>query len=227
MVKHYKPLIILFFLLLSNVLMAGLGISYDDASQGIKFINNDDLADQVLIEQSGLNEKRFLATGGSIALDAGTASGLSVSAGNDVHAPGMISFASTLNIEINGTLPGQYTQSTTIDLTGVTLIITGSYVPTGNEVFTIVINQSSSPVTGHFNSLPEGAEIVNFLGSHLSATITYQGGACCDVVITVESPRPPPPPQPTPTPVPLSGVFPYISFLLMLSFMILRFRRVS
>ncbi len=139
--------------------------------------------------------------------------------GTDVTA-GMLSFASALSLEINGILPGveydQLTVNAGINLTGVELIFTGSYLPLGNEIFTIVNNQGTAPVIGHFNSLPEGAEIVNFLGGVLNATITYVGGDGNDVVITVD----PPPP------VPLSGLALYLSLLLMLSFLMLRFRKV-
>jgi hypothetical protein len=56
----------------------------------------------------------------------------------------------------------------------------------------VIINNdgTADPVTGTFNGLPEGATILNFLGSPLKATITYTGGDGNDVVLTAAAPVP-------------------------------------
>lgn len=100
-----------------------------------------------------------------------------------------LSFASDLAIVINGTtVDTQYTQlnvAGAVDLTGVDLKLSGSYTPVNGDTFTIVNNDGSDAITGTFNGLAEGASIPNFLGSSLSATITYTGGSGNDVVLTV------------------------------------------
>ncbi len=96
-----------------------------------------------------------------------------------------------LRIVIDGTNPDtQFRQLNVIggvNLTGVDLVLSGSYVPIGDESFTIVSNDSTDAVIGSFAGLPEGATIDNFLGSGLRATITYQGGSNNnDVVISIQ-----------------------------------------
>ncbi|OWK45590.1 Ig-like domain repeat protein [Fimbriiglobus ruber] len=68
--------------------------------------------------------------------------------------------------------------------TGVTLNLSpgGGYVPFGGESYTLVTRTGG---TGTFAGLPEGATLPNFLGSGLTATITYQGGTGHDIVVQV------------------------------------------
>jgi hypothetical protein len=95
---------------------------------------------------------------------------------------------------INNTTPDVgYTQMTVagvVDITGVNLSLSGSYVPMIGDTFIIIANDGLDPVIGTLNGLPEGAIIPNFLGSPtLSAKITYQGGGSNnDVVLTVVAP---------------------------------------
>jgi regulation of enolase protein 1 (concanavalin A-like superfamily) len=97
---------------------------------------------------------------------------------------------SKLNIDIDGlTLHTEYKQLTVIG--GINLndaelsFAESTYSPSGGDAFIIVDNDDSDPVTGTFNGLPEGASIPNFLGSLLTASISYMGGDGNDVVITV------------------------------------------
>ena len=113
--------------------------------------------------------------------------------GTDVTAS-TLSFASNLSIAINGTTLGNGTSSTytqlkvtgEVDLRGVDLLLTGTYVPLGGNTFTIVDNDGSDAIVGTFTGLLEGATITDFRGSGLTATISYLGGSGNDVVITVQ-----------------------------------------
>ncbi|AYQ35902.1 BspA family leucine-rich repeat surface protein [Runella sp. SP2] len=139
--------------------------------------------------------------GGTLLLDPGTSPKAVKPTfnGTDVIA-GTLSFNSDLQITINGTTLGDGTGSTysqlnvegEIDLRGVDLLLAGTYVPTGNEVFTIVNNDGTDPIVGTFTGLAQGATIPNFRGSGLNATISYTGGTGNnDVVITVSAPAVP------------------------------------
>lgn len=76
-----------------------------------------------------------------------------------------------------------------VDLTGADLVLIGSLVFTGGERFTVVNNDGDDPIIGTFNGLAEGATVsTNFLGSGISATISYVGGTGNDAVITVGQP---------------------------------------
>lgn len=112
---------------------------------------------------------------------------------NTLGASLVIGAGSTLNIDIDGkTVNTQYRQLAVngiVDLNGSGLSFNGSsYAPAGGETFTIVNNDGTDPIVGTFSGLPEGATIPNFLGSPLSATISYVGGTGNDVVLTVASP---------------------------------------
>ncbi|AYQ33261.1 choice-of-anchor Q domain-containing protein [Runella sp. SP2] len=77
-----------------------------------------------------------------------------------------------------------------INLTGLNLVLNNSpmFIPTGNQVFTIVNNDGTDAVIGTFNGLTQGAILTNFLGSGLNAILSYSGGDGNDVVITVQCP---------------------------------------
>ncbi|MFN8347614.1 MAG: BspA family leucine-rich repeat surface protein, partial [Spirosomataceae bacterium] len=114
-------------------------------------------------------------------------------AGVDVSG-NAISFATNnnLNIVINGTTVNtnyhQLNVSGVINLTGLNLVLSGSHTPAAGQTFTIVNNDGGDLITGTFNGLTQGATIANFLGSSLSATISYTGGDGNDAVITVQAP---------------------------------------
>ena len=143
----------------------------------------------VLISGGGFN-----TGGGTLLLDPGTspAAVKPTFNGTDVTAS-TLSFASDLSIAMNGTTAGDGTGSTysqlnvvgAVNLTGVDLLFTGAYVPTGGETFTIVENDGSDAIVGTFTGLAQGATLSNFRGSGLNATISYTGGTGNDVVITV------------------------------------------
>lgn len=103
-----------------------------------------------------------------------------------------VSFASDLAIRINGTtVDTQYDQFNVaghIDLNGVDLIWSGSYIPMEDDSFMVVKNDASDPIFGIFTGLPEGDTIPNFMGGTLPGVITYVGGDGNDVVIRVVQP---------------------------------------
>lgn len=130
------------------------------------------------------------SAGGNVTLTPGT----NVSAANSgvdvtTSAASTLKVASgkALNIVVNGTTAdtgySQLNVAGLVDLTGVNLSVSGSYVPTGGDSFTIVENDGADAITGTFTGLAEGASIANFLGSGKSATVTYVGGTGNDVVV--------------------------------------------
>jgi hypothetical protein len=125
--------------------------------------------------------------GGALFLDAGEspAAVRPLEAGTDVNAS-MLSFGSDLAIDINGpTVDTQYDQLNVIgevDLSGVELVLGGTYQPLGGESFTIVNNDGNDPVLGTFNGLSEGA-LVTINGGAVQKRITYVGGDGNDVVL--------------------------------------------
>ncbi|MBK6589387.1 MAG: Ig-like domain repeat protein [Acidobacteria bacterium] len=103
-----------------------------------------------------------------------------------------LSFGSDLAIVINGTtVDTQYTQLNVVgavNLTGVSLVLSGTHVPTAGQQFTIVNNDGGDLIVGTFNGLAQGAAISNFLGAPgVNATISYTGGTGNDVVLTVDN----------------------------------------
>jgi len=136
-------------------------------------------------------------SGGNVNLNPGTnvfpaSSGADVTTGSTSTLG--ITSGKALKIVINNTTPDTgYTQLNVaglVDISGVNLVLSGSYVPVAGDMFTIVNNDGAELVIGTFNGLPEGAILPNFLGSPVSfARITYHGGSNNnDVVLTVATP---------------------------------------
>jgi autotransporter-associated beta strand protein len=102
---------------------------------------------------------------------------------------------STFDVEIGGTSPGNTSSNhDQLNVTGTVTIgnnvslnlsALGGFVPIAGNTFVILNNDGADLITGTFSGLAEGATIANFLGSGLSATITYIGGVNNnDVVLT-------------------------------------------
>ncbi|MBK7761812.1 MAG: choice-of-anchor D domain-containing protein [Bacteroidetes bacterium] len=137
--------------------------------------------------------------GGNLLLNGGNAPAAvkpTYSGSDALLTSGTLSFGTDLAIVINGlTANTQYTQllfTGNINLTGVNLVLSGTYVVdpcAALPSFIIVSNPSSGTTTGTFVGLPEGAIISNFLGSSHNAKITYVGGSGNDIVITVIKPE--------------------------------------
>ena len=120
-----------------------------------------------------------------------TSTGGTVSPGDSgpgiLNAQGNVSLdaASTFTAELNGSSAGtggydQLNVTGAVNLGGSTLSTSlNSFTPTSGETFTII--QSTSPITGTFNGLPEGASLT--IGG-LSFTISYAGN---NVVLTAPS----------------------------------------
>jgi hypothetical protein len=126
------------------------------------------------------------SAGGNVNLDAGASASFAKS-GIDVDAgAGTLAFGSgdDLSIAINGaTLDTQYQQLNVaglVNLSGVDLVLGGSYTPVASDSFIIVANDGVDPITGTFNGLAEGAT-VSVNGT--DKKITYVGGTGNDVAL--------------------------------------------
>src|SRR5262249_3805507 len=138
----------------------------------------------------------------------GTTSGI-VQANSATHiapgdSPGILSTGSVtfaagpaLDVEIGGVSPGngagfhdQLNVSGSVMIsTSATLTIAsfGGFTPAAGNAFILIKNDLSDAVTGNFSGLPESAVVSsNFLGSGLTARITYHGGDGNDVAIVVD-----------------------------------------
>lgn len=145
-------------------------------------------------DKVNLNASSLNTAGGNVTIDAVNGTN-PTAAGTDVNAgSGTLDFATgdKLNIAINSnTVDAGYSQLNVtgkVDISGVDLVLSGSHVPVGGQTFTIVNHDLVDAVTGTFNGLPQGATLSNFLGSGLSAILSYTGGDGNDVVITVNCP---------------------------------------
>ncbi|MBX7208624.1 MAG: tail fiber protein [Verrucomicrobiaceae bacterium] len=105
----------------------------------------------------------------------------------DTNLVGTLSFGSgtQLSIAINGNAFNSGYQvldlRSRVDLTGVPLVLSGSYVPVPGDTFFIVRNESAFPTVGTFNGLP-GGSLVTFNGVPL--VLSYVGGTGNDVTLT-------------------------------------------
>ncbi|WDQ17603.1 PKD domain-containing protein [Rhodopirellula sp. P2] len=113
-----------------------------------------------------------------------------------------LSFAPNRDIRftIDGTTPNtEYSQLSllgSLDLTGVNLVIDGEYSVGLAESFVLIESDGTDAVLGTFKGLPESSFIDNFLGSSLSAQISYLGSDAAtgnDIVLTVTAPPNVPP----------------------------------
>ena len=124
---------------------------------------------------------------GALVLNGGT---LAPGASPGVLNSGSATLSSgTFAIEINGTTLGsQYDQLSvtgTVNLSGATLSLSGSYLTTPvvtNDLFTILLNDSGDAITGTFAGLSEGAHAYSGFGQDY--TISYVGGDGNDIVLT-------------------------------------------
>ena len=168
-----------------------------------------DVQGGTFLDVTGLGSSRLDVKSGQTLQGTGTVTGaVTAESGSDISpgtSPGILSVGdfilsagSDLNIEINGVTPGpdpgghdQLDVTGTVTLAG-TLVVTqpsGTYTPVGGEEFIIIDNDGTGDaVSGTFAGLAEGATVsADFLGSGLTATITYVGGDGNDVVIEVET----------------------------------------
>ena len=72
-----------------------------------------------------------------------------------------------------------------VTLTSATLSVdTSTFTPTATAVMTIIVNTGSSPISGTFTGLAEGATVTSATNSGTTFTISYLGGAGHDVTLT-------------------------------------------
>jgi autotransporter-associated beta strand protein len=122
------------------------------------------------------------------------------------HSPGVLntgdltlSSGSTFAAEIGGTAAGNgtgfYDQDNVtgaVSLGGATLNLSlfGGFTPHAHDQYVLINNDGTDPIPDTFNGLAEGALITNFLGTDLTAVISYKGidGTGNDVVLTLDHP---------------------------------------
>ena len=96
--------------------------------------------------------------------------------------------AGAYSITLNGSTAGSgYSQDDvdgTVNLGGATLYGSLGFIPAGGAAFTIIDNDGSSPVTGTFNNLPQGA--IASIGG-IGFTVEYNGGPGDDVVLVANN----------------------------------------
>ena len=136
----------------------------EDVSTGVKGLT--------LVGSNGLNSVPGIGTG------------LVNISGNFTLASG-----DTLLVALNGTVAGtsygQWSVSGTVTLGSAALSYSGSDVPATGQFFDLVQNTGGSPISGIFSGEAEAAVISSFLGSSLSAQVSYLGGGGQDAVISV------------------------------------------
>jgi autotransporter-associated beta strand protein len=125
-------------------------------------------------------------SGGTLSPGTGTSPGILSVLGNL-----KLSLGSTYLVDLNGTAVGtQYDQTNvtgTITLENATLSLRiGGPLLAGNQ-FTILNNDGTDAVLGHFSGLAEGA---SFMAGNQTFTISYQGNDGNDVILTAIVPEP-------------------------------------
>ncbi len=101
--------------------------------------------------------------------------------------------ASTFAVEIGGTTPASQHDQDRVASGAITigagvqlsLVTIGGFTPTIGQTFLILDKASAGAISGTFTGLPQGSTIATFLGSALSAQISYTAGDGNDVVLTV------------------------------------------
>jgi hypothetical protein len=137
--------------------------------------------------------------GGNLLLDCGTSPKAIFPTFNGTDAnlgAGTLSFASDIAFAINGTTAGDGTGATysqlvvngSVNLTGHTLALSGSYTETVGDVITLVNNDGSDAIIGTFVGLAEGTLVSTGPFNTRWARISYVGGSGNDVTLTVAAP---------------------------------------
>lgn len=138
--------------------------------------------------------------GGDLLLSPGVTGGVRVPrSGGDLSlgVTGTLGFSSgsDLAIAINGkAVDAQYDELSLIgkvDLTGVDLVLTGSYSPAIGDVFAIINNDGTDDVIGEFNGLPDG-KLFHVASGAVAGdyVISYHAGSGNDVFIMAVSVTP-------------------------------------
>lgn len=170
-----------------------------------------DVAAGAVLDVSGLGDEAaggaLVLAGGQSLRGTGTVRGQLIAANRATITPGgspgilvhdgdlTLQAGAELQIEIGGNTPGgNHDQHDQIDVRGdvrlegaaLTVSVLGDYRPTAGDEYVILQIDGAAPAQGAFAGLGEGTAISDdFLGSGLSATITYLGGDGNDVAIRV------------------------------------------
>ncbi|MGN6546884.1 MAG: beta strand repeat-containing protein, partial [Aureliella sp.] len=140
-------------------------------------------------------ESVSVSSGATLSIAGALAANVTVSAGGKLDPTGLnasagsltLSSTSELLIAVSSAAAHDRITSSSINLGGATLTLSGTPTVNAGDRFVIVSNTSASALTSTFDGLPEGAQVSdNFLGSGKTARITYQGGDGNDVAIVVD-----------------------------------------
>lgn len=164
-------------------------------SQGTLRVNGSTASASAVTVSSGATLGGTGTVGGPVRIETGA----SIAPGNStgILNTGDLSLAagSIFIVEIGGATPGtghdQLLVTGTVAMDGAALSLVASYLPAENDAYILIFNDGSDPVTGTFSGFPEGAIVSqDFLGSGLTARVTYAGGDGNDVAIVVDGALP-------------------------------------
>ena len=101
--------------------------------------------------------------------------------------------ATTLAVELDGPTPGTYDQlnvTGAVALGSASLSVNLGFVPGANDVFTIINNDGTDPVSGIFAGLPQGSTFNAIApnGASVQLVVSYSGGDGNDVTLSVNAP---------------------------------------
>lgn len=150
---------------------------------------------------NGTGNGETILGAGTLLTGTGRAGGLLLALSGSRIAPGgspgtltvadlVMDAGSTLALELNGTAAGsEYDQLSVflgdVTLQGPALVFSLGFSPNVGDVFTIIDNDDSDPISGEFADLPEGTV---FTQDGVDLKISYVGGTGNDVTLTVEPP---------------------------------------
>ncbi|MDB6138610.1 MAG: hypothetical protein JWO94_1682, partial [Verrucomicrobiaceae bacterium] len=129
--------------------------------------------------------------GGNVTLDGTSVSPVATGVDVSMGASSILDFGPGTNVAlaIGGstadTTYGQLNVAGHVNLSGANLTLSGAYVPQPTDVFVLVNNDGTDPISGIFNGLVEGTTFA-FNGKILA--IHYSGGSGNDVVLSVPAP---------------------------------------
>ncbi len=139
----------------------------------------------ITVDSGGLLDATSSFTAPLVTTTSGATLVIESTADVTLSAPITIASGTTLNDRISSTSNGEIiAEGSSVDLIGLTLSIqTVSYTPTLGQIFTLISNQTGSPVTGTFSGLAQG-DVTEVSGTYYQ--VNYDGGSSGhDVTLTV------------------------------------------
>jgi len=150
----------------SDLLAGTLILANGQTLKGTGTIRGDLIADNGSTVSPGASPG-ILYEIGNFAMNTGSTLAIQIG-GNDIPA--------SCGDHNNGRYHDQFDVTGTVTLDGATLDVAAfnGYTPQMTDRYVIINNDGEDPVSGTFKDLPEGALLPDFLGSGLTATISYQ-----------------------------------------------------